>query len=136
MQLECLDHVHFAVPDLQRAKAIYEPFLGGEFVPLQRLETLEAMLVEDDDEGHPHHAPDEDRHARDLEGGVGEDEAVRQHHQTDAELQEQPEARDAGGLLIGEMVGSHERRSGVTGGGVSGGRRQADEGAAERATVG
>jgi len=33
MQLECLDHVHFAVPDLQRAKAIYGPFLGGEFVP-------------------------------------------------------------------------------------------------------
>ena len=33
MQLECLDHVHFAVPDLQRAKAIYGPFLGGAFVP-------------------------------------------------------------------------------------------------------
>lgn len=33
MQLECLDHVHFAVPDLQRAKSIYGPFLRGEFVP-------------------------------------------------------------------------------------------------------
>ncbi len=33
MQLQCLDHVHFVVPDLQRAKEIYGPFLRGEFVP-------------------------------------------------------------------------------------------------------
>ena len=33
MQLECLDHVHFVVPDLQRAKARYGPFFRGEFVP-------------------------------------------------------------------------------------------------------
>lgn len=33
MQLQCLDHVHFAVPDLERAKSIYGPFFGGEFVP-------------------------------------------------------------------------------------------------------
>ena len=33
MQLQALDHVHFVVPDLQRAKEIYGPFLRGEFVP-------------------------------------------------------------------------------------------------------
>ncbi len=29
MDLQCLDHVHFSVPDLQRAKRIFEPFLNG-----------------------------------------------------------------------------------------------------------
>ena len=29
MDLECLDHVHFSVPDLQRAKRIFGPFLNG-----------------------------------------------------------------------------------------------------------
>jgi len=32
MDLECLDHVHFSVPDLQRAKRILGPFLRGRFV--------------------------------------------------------------------------------------------------------
>lgn len=32
MDLECLDHVHFAVPDLAAAKRIYGPFLRGHFV--------------------------------------------------------------------------------------------------------
>lgn len=32
MDLDCLDHVHFAVPDLQQAKRIYGPFLNGRFV--------------------------------------------------------------------------------------------------------
>jgi catechol 2,3-dioxygenase-like lactoylglutathione lyase family enzyme len=29
MDLDCLDHVHFAVPDLPQAKRIYGPFLNG-----------------------------------------------------------------------------------------------------------
>jgi catechol 2,3-dioxygenase-like lactoylglutathione lyase family enzyme len=29
MDLQCLDHVHFSVPDLQQAKRIYGPFLDG-----------------------------------------------------------------------------------------------------------
>lgn len=29
MDLQCLDHVHFSVPDLQRAKRIYGPLLAG-----------------------------------------------------------------------------------------------------------
>ncbi len=33
MQLNGLDHIHFSVPDLARAKQIYGPFLRGEFVP-------------------------------------------------------------------------------------------------------
>ena len=33
MQLDCLDHVHFVVPDLQRAKTLYGPFFRGDFVP-------------------------------------------------------------------------------------------------------
>jgi catechol 2,3-dioxygenase-like lactoylglutathione lyase family enzyme len=32
MDLQCLDHIHFVVPDLARAKEIYGPFLRGEFV--------------------------------------------------------------------------------------------------------
>ncbi len=32
MDLQCLDHIHFVVPDLARAKQIYGPFLRGEFV--------------------------------------------------------------------------------------------------------
>lgn len=32
MDLECLDHVHFSVPDLQQAKQIFGPFLNGRFV--------------------------------------------------------------------------------------------------------
>lgn len=32
MDLQCLDHVHFSVPELQRAKRIYGPFLNGRFV--------------------------------------------------------------------------------------------------------
>ena len=32
MHLQCLDHVHFSVPDLARAKRIYGPFLNGRFV--------------------------------------------------------------------------------------------------------
>lgn len=32
MNLECLDHVHFAVPDLATAKGLYGPFLRGHFV--------------------------------------------------------------------------------------------------------
>lgn len=32
MDLQCLDHVHFSVPDLARAKRIYGPFLNGRFV--------------------------------------------------------------------------------------------------------
>lgn len=31
MDLQCLDHVHFSVPDLQRAKRVYGPFLSGPF---------------------------------------------------------------------------------------------------------
>lgn len=31
MELQCLDHVHFSVPDLKRAKRIYGPFLNGAF---------------------------------------------------------------------------------------------------------
>ena len=34
MQLHSLDHVHFSVPDLARAEAVYGPFLGGEFTPV------------------------------------------------------------------------------------------------------
>lgn len=29
MDLQCLDHVHFSVPDLQQAKRVYGPFLSG-----------------------------------------------------------------------------------------------------------
>lgn len=32
MDLQCLDHVHFSVPDLARAKSTLGPFLRGEFV--------------------------------------------------------------------------------------------------------
>jgi hypothetical protein len=32
MDLQCLDHVHFSVPDLARAKHILGPFLRGQFV--------------------------------------------------------------------------------------------------------
>ena len=32
MKLECLDHVHFAVPDLATAKRVYGPFFRGHFV--------------------------------------------------------------------------------------------------------
>lgn len=31
MELQCLDHVHLSVPDLQRAKRLYGPFLSGDF---------------------------------------------------------------------------------------------------------
>jgi len=31
MDLQCLDHVHFSVPDLARAKRIFGPFLNGRF---------------------------------------------------------------------------------------------------------
>jgi hypothetical protein len=33
VELICLDHVHFSVPDLARAKEIYGPFLNGRFTP-------------------------------------------------------------------------------------------------------
>ncbi|MBK7950430.1 MAG: hypothetical protein IPK00_17170 [Deltaproteobacteria bacterium] len=29
MDLQCLDHVHFSIPDLKRAKRVYGPFLSG-----------------------------------------------------------------------------------------------------------
>ena len=32
MDLECLDHVHFSVPDLAKAKRFYGPLFGGVFV--------------------------------------------------------------------------------------------------------
>jgi catechol 2,3-dioxygenase-like lactoylglutathione lyase family enzyme len=32
MELDCLDHIHFVVPDLARAKQLYGPFLRGDFV--------------------------------------------------------------------------------------------------------
>jgi len=34
MDLLSLDHVHFAVPDLARAEALFAPFLGGSFTPV------------------------------------------------------------------------------------------------------
>jgi catechol 2,3-dioxygenase-like lactoylglutathione lyase family enzyme len=34
MDLLSLDHVHFAVPDLARARELFSPFLGGEFTPV------------------------------------------------------------------------------------------------------
>ena len=34
IDLLSLDHVHFAVPDLARAQALFAPFLGGSFTPV------------------------------------------------------------------------------------------------------
>lgn len=34
IDLLSLDHVHFAVPDLARAEALFAPFLGGSFTPV------------------------------------------------------------------------------------------------------
>ncbi len=44
MDLQCLDHVHFSVPDLQQAKRILGPFLGG---PLQPGPGATAHFVDD-----------------------------------------------------------------------------------------
>lgn len=33
MDLQCLDHLHFSVPELARAQALYGPFFGGRFTP-------------------------------------------------------------------------------------------------------
>ncbi len=34
MQLLSLDHIHFSVPDLARARELFGPFLGGSFAPV------------------------------------------------------------------------------------------------------
>lgn len=44
MDLQCLDHVHFSVPDLQQGKRIFGPFLGG---PLQPGPGATAHFVDD-----------------------------------------------------------------------------------------
>lgn len=33
MDLLSLDHLHFSVPDLERAQQVHAPFHGGEFTP-------------------------------------------------------------------------------------------------------
>jgi catechol 2,3-dioxygenase-like lactoylglutathione lyase family enzyme len=45
MDLLSLDHVHFSVPDLERAQALFAPFLGGAFTPVYGGPELNAWGV-------------------------------------------------------------------------------------------
>ncbi|MDA1025751.1 MAG: hypothetical protein O3A19_04925 [Planctomycetota bacterium] len=85
--------------------------LGGEIVALQCFQAVESVLVEYDDQRDPDQCSNQDRLARHLECGVLEDEPVHQHDQADGGLEQEAHAGYSSGLLIGEMVGSHEPRS-------------------------
>lgn len=45
MNLHSLDHVHFSVPDLDRAQSILRPWVPGEFTPVYGSEELNAFGV-------------------------------------------------------------------------------------------
>ena len=85
--------------------------LGREVVSFEGFQTLKPVLMKNDDQRNPDQRANQDRLARHLECRVLEDEPVHQHDQANGGLEQEAHASDSGGLLIGEMVGSHEPRS-------------------------
>ncbi|NBV64169.1 MAG: ABC transporter permease [Planctomycetes bacterium] len=80
---------------------------GGQFLALHRFQPLQPVLVEHDRKGCPDgHAAQ--REARgNLKGGVPGRATVDEQQQPGGELEKQAKNRDAGGLLVGNMVHSH-----------------------------
>jgi len=80
---------------------------GGEFLALHRLQALQPMLMEDQRQRAP------DQHARervgagDLEPGVPGRTAEDEHDEAHGQLQKQAKQRDAGSLLICDVINPH-----------------------------
>ena len=79
----------------------------SEFLGLELLEPLEAMLVEGDDERNPGKRAGQHHQADPGQRGVGLHPGEDEHQQPDDELQDEPETGYASGLLVGEVVDPH-----------------------------
>ena len=96
-------------PGLLAARFEYRGIGRGfaQLVILERLKTLQTMLMEGDDQTDPDHDPREGVEGPDDHRGIATEKAEEKQGQSDGDLEEKSEASDTGGLLIGKMIHSH-----------------------------